>query len=136
MEIVVEGPETFANDSYSQLLERTLVDMGITSPAAFEGVGAEDLVGGGFTAEEAQAIIAQVPAGTEVAMVVKEEDCGIVVEPGGADQVVAAILRLKNDPACAARMGARGFAAYHAKYTLEKAVEAFRELWRAAAKPV
>jgi N utilization substance protein A len=38
-----------------------LVDMGITSPAAFEGVGAEDLVGGGFTAEEAQAIIAQVP---------------------------------------------------------------------------
>jgi N utilization substance protein A len=38
-----------------------LVDMGITSPAAFEGVAAEDLVGGGFTAEEAQAIIAQVP---------------------------------------------------------------------------
>jgi N utilization substance protein A len=38
-----------------------LVDMGITSPAAFEGVAAEDLIGGGFTAEEAQAIIAQVP---------------------------------------------------------------------------
>jgi len=37
-----------------------LVDMGITSPAAFEGVAAEDLVGGGFTPEEAQAIIAQV----------------------------------------------------------------------------
>jgi len=83
-----------------------------------------------------RAIIAQVPAGSEVATVVQEEDCGLVVAPGGADQVVAAILRLRNDPACAARMGARGFAAYHAKYTLEKAVEAFRELWRAAAKPV
>jgi len=31
MEIIVEGPESFANDSYRQLLERTLVDMGITT---------------------------------------------------------------------------------------------------------
>jgi len=31
MEIIVEGPESFANDSYTQLLERTLVDMGITT---------------------------------------------------------------------------------------------------------
>jgi putative methanogenesis marker protein 17 len=31
MDITVEGPEIFANDSYSQLLERTLVDMGITT---------------------------------------------------------------------------------------------------------
>ena len=36
--------------------------MGINSPAAFEGVAAEDLVGGGFTAEEAQDIIARVAA--------------------------------------------------------------------------
>ncbi|MFI5356843.1 MAG: transcription termination factor NusA [Opitutales bacterium] len=35
-----------------------LVDMGINSPAAFEGVEADDLVGAGFTAEEAAAIIA------------------------------------------------------------------------------
>ncbi|MGD0817326.1 MAG: methanogenesis marker 17 protein [Methanomassiliicoccales archaeon] len=31
MEITVEGPESFANGSYTQLLERTLVDMGITT---------------------------------------------------------------------------------------------------------
>ncbi len=37
-----------------------LVDMGINSPAAFEGVAAEDLVGGGFTADEAREIIARV----------------------------------------------------------------------------
>ena len=37
-----------------------LVDMGINSPAAFEGVEADDLVDAGFTAEEAQAIIARV----------------------------------------------------------------------------
>jgi N utilization substance protein A len=40
-----------------------LVDMGINSPAAFEGVAAEDLVGGGFTPEEARDIIARVSPG-------------------------------------------------------------------------
>lgn len=39
-----------------------LVDMGINSPAAFEGVEADDLVGAGFTPEEAQDIIARVAA--------------------------------------------------------------------------
>ncbi|MBW7896769.1 MAG: transcription termination/antitermination protein NusA [Opitutaceae bacterium] len=37
-----------------------LVDMGINSPAAFEGVEADDLVDAGFTADEAGAIIARV----------------------------------------------------------------------------
>jgi N utilization substance protein A len=37
-----------------------LVDMGINSPAAFEGVEADDLADAGFTAEEAAAIIARV----------------------------------------------------------------------------
>ena len=37
-----------------------LVAIGINSPAAFEGVSVEDLVGGGFTAEEAADIIARV----------------------------------------------------------------------------
>jgi N utilization substance protein A len=37
-----------------------LVDMGINSSAAFEGVEADDLVSAGFTAEEAQDIIARV----------------------------------------------------------------------------
>jgi glycosyltransferase involved in cell wall biosynthesis len=77
-----------------------------------------------------RALVAQVPAGSEIAMVVREEECGIVVEPGGAEQVAAAIVRLKNDPALTAQMGARGFAAYHAKYTLDKAVETIRGLWR------
>ena len=41
-------------------LAERLVAIGINSPAAFEGVGADDLVDGGFTSEEAQAIITQV----------------------------------------------------------------------------
>lgn len=39
-----------------------LVEMGINSPGAFEGVEADDLVDAGFTAEQAQDIIARVAA--------------------------------------------------------------------------
>ena len=49
--------KTFALDA---AIAGRLFDMGIISPAAFEAVEADDLVSGGFTAEEAQAIIALV----------------------------------------------------------------------------
>lgn len=61
-----DNPEQTAADLLVKTLEFApaialrLVRMGITSPAAFEGVATEDLVSGGFTAEEAQEIITRV----------------------------------------------------------------------------
>jgi len=46
--------------SASTLHRRSPRGHGINSPAAFEGVAAEDLVGGGFTADEAKDIIGRV----------------------------------------------------------------------------
>jgi colanic acid biosynthesis glycosyl transferase WcaI len=77
-----------------------------------------------------RAMLAQVPEQTEVATVIKEEACGVVVKPGDVDGLVATIRELRDNPARVAEMGARGFAAYHAKYTLEKAVETFRSILR------
>jgi N utilization substance protein A len=45
---------------FDPALAARLVDMGINSPAAFEGVDAEDLAGAGFTEEEVQAIVLRV----------------------------------------------------------------------------
>ncbi len=45
---------------FDPALAARLVDMGINSPAAFEGVDAEDLAGAGFTEEEVQAIVSRV----------------------------------------------------------------------------
>ncbi len=56
-EAIVLFTKTFALDA---TLAGRLFDMGIVSPAAFEGVEAADLVSGGFTDEEAQAIITRV----------------------------------------------------------------------------
>jgi len=50
----------FKTYEFDAALAGRLVDMGINSPAAFEGVESDDLVGAGFTAEEASAIIARV----------------------------------------------------------------------------
>ena len=44
-----------------------LVDMGINSPAAFEGVEADDLVSAGFTPEEGQTIVSRVSAKSSLA---------------------------------------------------------------------
>lgn len=46
--------------SFDATLAARLVDMGINSPAAFEGVDADDLVDAGFTPEEVQAIVSRV----------------------------------------------------------------------------
>ena len=45
---------------FDAALAKRLVDMGINSPAAFEGVETDDLVSAGFTAEEAAGIVARV----------------------------------------------------------------------------
>lgn len=54
--------ETFSMDA---AIAGRLVEMGINSPGAFEGVEADDLVDAGFTEEEAKAIIASVAAHQE-----------------------------------------------------------------------
>jgi N utilization substance protein A len=56
-EAIVLFTKTFALEA---TMAGRLFDMGIVSPAAFEGVEAADLVSGGFTDEEAQAIITRV----------------------------------------------------------------------------
>ena len=50
----------FKTYAFDAAIAGRLVDMGVNSPAAFEGVDSDDLVSAGFTAEEAQAIMARV----------------------------------------------------------------------------
>ena len=72
-----------------------------------------------------RAVVAQVPAASEVARVVAEERCGCVVAPGDAQGLADAIAALVRDPETTARMGARSRAAYLAKYTIEAGTRAF-----------
>jgi colanic acid biosynthesis glycosyl transferase WcaI len=72
-----------------------------------------------------RAVVAQVPARSEVARVVEEECCGVVVPPTDADALAREIRRLSQAPEEVERMGGRAFAAYREKYTQEAGVRAF-----------
>jgi glycosyltransferase involved in cell wall biosynthesis len=76
-----------------------------------------------------RAVVAQVPDPAEVALVVREEDCGIVVPPSDARALAGAIARLADDRALTLRQGQNAFAAYLAKYTLKRATEDFNAIW-------
>jgi colanic acid biosynthesis glycosyl transferase WcaI len=75
-----------------------------------------------------RAVIAQVPSDSEIGLVVHEEQCGRVVEPGDVEGLADAIRTLASDPALVADMSANAFSAYRLKYTLDHAVVSFRRL--------
>lgn len=76
-----------------------------------------------------RAVVAQVPEASEVALVVREEGCGVVVPPGDAGALAEALASLARDPATVEEMGRRAAAAYREKYTLAHAVERFKAVW-------
>jgi glycosyltransferase involved in cell wall biosynthesis len=70
-----------------------------------------------------RAVLAQVPEGSETALVVREEDCGLVVRPGDVSALVGAIRKLAENRRRCEELGVSAFAAYRSKYTLDVAVE-------------
>jgi colanic acid biosynthesis glycosyl transferase WcaI len=99
----------------------------VSMRAGMEGVAVPSKLYGILAA--GRAVIAQVPEDSEIAMVVEEEGCGVVVPPSDVDRLVDAIRMLAADREAIDEMSARAFAAYRAKYTIDQAVRAFSGLW-------
>ena len=78
-----------------------------------------------------RAVLAQVPADSEVAMVVKEEICGVVTTPGDANELAENIRLLARDRDRVAELGRRAFNAYKTKYTIAIAADTFEAIWHA-----
>jgi len=70
-------------------------------------------------------VIAAVPENSEIARVVREEECGLVVSPGDAEMLVRAVVSLADDPVRTREMGRRARETYLRKYTLTHALERF-----------
>jgi glycosyltransferase involved in cell wall biosynthesis len=68
------------------------------------------------------------PRDSEVARTIEETGCGICVENGNADGVVAAVRRLREDPRLAAEMGLRGRLALERSMSTAHACQAWRSL--------
>jgi glycosyltransferase involved in cell wall biosynthesis len=63
-------------------------------------------------------VLVVAPNDCEAARVVTENDCGIVVEPGKPDELVAALRRLRNDGDLCMRLGANARRAFEQNYDL------------------
>ncbi len=72
-----------------------------------------------------RAVIAAVPESSEVARVVKEEGCGLLVPPGDDLALAQAIELLANNANLTSNMSGRSRFAYERHYTLKRAIERF-----------
>jgi glycosyltransferase involved in cell wall biosynthesis len=63
-------------------------------------------------------VIAQVPCDSEVAIVIKEEKCGVVVEPQNLPKLIEAIAYLKDNKSVCQQMAYNARKAFEEKYTL------------------
>jgi glycosyltransferase involved in cell wall biosynthesis len=77
-----------------------------------------------------RAIVAQVPQQSEVALVVQEESCGIVVNPGDVAGLAEAIRLLSRDASRVASCGRAAFEAFRSLYTVDTAAATFSQAWR------
>jgi colanic acid biosynthesis glycosyl transferase WcaI len=74
-------------------------------------------------------IVAAVDAQSELALVVREERVGWVVEPGDVTGFVSAVLEARADRERLAAMGVRGRAAAGGRYSYEAVMRGYRELF-------
>lgn len=64
-------------------------------------------------------VIALVPENSEIAMIINEEECGIVIKPGNVDDLIKGIILLKNNAILRDKMGENGKRAFNQKYCLD-----------------
>lgn len=73
-------------------------------------------------------VLASSEAGSDLANLIAETDCGICVAPQSVDALVTALLELKRDPARRAEMAVRGRKAAEERFSLETVVNQYDTL--------
>jgi glycosyltransferase involved in cell wall biosynthesis len=64
----------------------------------------------------------------EIAQLIQEHKCGLVIEPGQAAALAEAIARLSSDAQLLATMGARARAMLDANFTRRQALDRWRDV--------
>ncbi len=73
-------------------------------------------------------LVAVMPAECEIARIVEEEGCGVVVAPVDAEGLAAALRGLERDRARVEEMGVRARQAIDRRYTMKEAAKAYGEI--------
>lgn len=70
-------------------------------------------------------VLAVAPKNSEIALIVSESECGIVVEPGDVQALVSAIIFLKDNPERRKQMAINSRAAFENRYTIENGLKKY-----------
>lgn len=74
-------------------------------------------------------VLAVAPMSSEIALIVKESECGLVVEPGDIDGLVNSIIFLKENDEIRIRMGLNARRSFEMNYTTSKGVQNYLTLF-------
>jgi glycosyltransferase involved in cell wall biosynthesis len=72
-------------------------------------------------------IIAITASDGEIARLIQQHECGLVIEPGQVDALAAALINLSNDAVSLAAMGARARKMLSANYTRRISLDRWRK---------
>jgi colanic acid biosynthesis glycosyl transferase WcaI len=73
-------------------------------------------------------VVAMVPENSEIGLIIREENCGFVINPNDLDGLVNAILKLKSDEKLRTAMGKNGRKAFEQKYLTRIIAEKYKSL--------
>jgi colanic acid biosynthesis glycosyl transferase WcaI len=113
------------SDNFNNVLNASHVHI-VTLKKGLEGIAVPCKIYGILAS--GRPVIALVPDNSEIAFVVREENCGIVVNPEDTDGLINAIILLKNNEILRKQMGQNGRKAFEKKYTTRIAAEKYKAL--------
>jgi len=113
------------NEVFNEIISASHVHL-VTLRDGLEGMAVPCKIYGILAA--GRPVIAIVPENSEIAYVVKEENCGIIVRPGDLDGLAAAICMLKSDESLVKQMGINSRNAFMKKYTTRVIAESYKKV--------
>jgi len=113
------------SDNFNNVLNASHVHL-VTLKKGLEGMAVPCKIYGILAS--GRPVIALVPDNSEIAYVVKEENCGIVVNPDDTEGLINAIILLQKNEILRKQMGLNGRMAFEKKYTTRIAADRYKAL--------
>ena len=113
------------NEVYNDIISASHVHL-VTLREGLEGIAVPSKIYGILAA--GRPVIAMVPEHSEIAYIVKEENCGILLNPDDLNGLLDAIRLLKSDESLARQYGENSRKAFENKYTTRIIAERYKSV--------
>lgn len=114
-----------SNNDFNEILNASHVQI-VTLKEGLEGMAVPSKIYGILAA--GKPVIAMVPDNSEIAFIIKEEKCGIVLNPNDLTGLLETIKLLKTDQNLLNNLGKNGRIAFENKYTLRIIADRYKNL--------